>query len=229
MAAMRILAATLAALVAAIALDCTAAPFSVRLGTEKIILDAPPGFSDTGDLASPRLNDLAATLTSASNRILLFALSDGDVRRFMAGDFLDVRRYMIAVTPKGLEQVRVGGEQFNTLVSDALRDLGKPVTVTDYVKFLESQPIGKANLLAELKRESAVFSVLQATRLPPLPGEGFMAKNKPQYLYFTTTLVLLRGKALRLDVYSVTESAPELDWLKSTTERWVQELQRMNK
>src|SRR5262249_54554373 len=139
MAPMRIL----AALLAAVALDCAAAPFSVRLGAEKIVLDAPPGFTDTGDLASPRLNDLAATLTSPpgplpppSNRILLFAPPDADSRRFMQGDFLDMRRYLIAVTPKGLENVRVGGEQFAGLVADALRDLGKPVTVTDYPKFL---------------------------------------------------------------------------------------------
>ena len=225
MAPMRIL----AALLATVSLSCAAAPFSVRLGAEKIVLDTPPGFSDTSDLASPRLNDLAATLTSASNRILLFALTDADLRKFMAGDFLDARRYLIAVTPKGLEQVRVGSDQFKGLVSEALRDLGKPETTADQVKFLDKQPIGKANLLAELKSEATVFSVLQGTRLPPMPGETFWQSSKLQYLYFTTTLLLVRGKALRLDVYAVSEGAPDLDWLKGTTERWVQELQRLNR
>ncbi len=225
MAPMRIL----AALLATVSLSCAAAPFSVRLGVEKIVLDTPPGFSDTGDLASPRLTDLAATLTSASNRILLFALTDADLRKFMAGDFLDARRYLIAVTPKGLEQVRVGSDQFKGLVSEALRDLGKPETTADQVKFLDKQPIGKANLLAELKSEATVFSVLQGTRLPPMPGETFWQSSKLQYLYFTTTLLLVRGKALRLDVYAVSEGAPDLDWLKGTTERWVQELQRLNR
>ena len=136
---------------------------------------------------------------------------------------------MIAVTPKGLEHTRVGSAQFAGLVSDALRDLGKPAAATDYVKFLESQPVGKANLLSELKNESTVFSILQATRLPPMPAESFWSGTKVQYLFFTTTLLLVRGKALRLDVYALSERATEVDWLKATTERWAQELQRLNK
>jgi hypothetical protein len=229
MALVRIPALALAALLSAASLAALATPFSVRLGAEKIVLDTPPGFTDTGDLASPRLNDLAATLTSPSNRILIFALADSDFRKFTQGEFLDMRRYLIAVTPKGLENVRVGQEQFAGLVSDALRDLGRPATVTEYVKYLESQPIGKASLLEELKREPGAFSVLQGTRLPPMQGEKFWQSDKPQYLYFTTTLLLVRGRALRIDVYTVSFGAPELDWLKSTTERWVQELQRLNK
>src|SRR3990167_1396549 len=151
----------LAALVLLAALPAAAAPFTVRLGIERIVLDTPPGFTDTTDLASPRLQDLAAELTSASNRILLFALTDADVRRFTSGDQIELQRYMIAVTPKGLERDRVTDAQFATLVSDSLRDLGTPVQPPDLVKFLESQPIGKANLLAELRREPTAASILQ--------------------------------------------------------------------
>jgi hypothetical protein len=206
-----------------------AAPFTVRLGLEKIALDALPGFTDTMDLASPRLQDLAATLTSASNRILLFALTDTDLRRFTNGDPLDAkRRYMMAVTPKGLERERVGAELFGALVADSLRDFGKPVPVTDLAIFLESRPIGLANLLAELKKEPTAVSVLQATRLPPLPGERMFDKTTPQYLLFTTTFVLLRGKALLLTVYTLFHEPADMDWLKLATQRWVDDLQRLN-
>src|SRR5436190_8908424 len=121
MAAGRTLQGLLACLLAALALDCAAVPFSVRIGLERINLDTPPGFSDTSDLASPRLQDLAATLTSASNRVVIFALSDADVRKFTNGDPIEARRYAVAVTPKGLERLRVNAEQFNTLVADSLR------------------------------------------------------------------------------------------------------------
>jgi hypothetical protein len=108
---MRIPAAPLAALLAvflsALPLTGSAAPFTVRLGLEKIVLDTPPGFSDTTDLASPRLQSLADTLTPASNRILMFALTDADMRGFTLGDQLAARRYMIAVTPRGMENQRV--------------------------------------------------------------------------------------------------------------------------
>ena len=219
----------LAALLAAVSLNAFSAPFSIRLGSEKIVLDTPPGFTDTNDLASPRLQDLAATLTSASNRILLFALSDDDFRHFTQGDRLDWSRYMIAVTPKGLENVRVTPEQFAGFVSDSVRGLGTPVKAGDPVALLKKEPEGKLLLFAELKREPTLVSVLQATRLPPLPAETFWQAGKPQYLFYTTTLFLVRGRALQISVYLIVEANPDLEWLKTTTDRWREEILRLNK
>ncbi len=229
MAVMRIPALAFAACLAALSLDCAATPFSVRLGIEKLVVDTPPGFTDTVDLASPRLQDLADTLTSASNRILIFALSDADVKRFTNGDQLDAKRYMIAVTPKVLERERVTPEQFASLVSDSLHDLGKPVEAKDIVKFLDKQPVGKLVLVAELKKEASAVSVLQGTRLPSLPGATMFDDKKPQYLFSTTTLFLVRGKALQLAVYSLYEGPSDLDWLRTITQRWVDELVRLNR
>ncbi len=219
----------LACLLAAVSLNCLAAPFTVRLGIEKLVLDAPPGFTDTTELASPRLQDLADTLTAASNRVLVFALSDSDVRRFAQGEQMDAKRYMIAVTPKGLERERLTPAQLASYITDSVQNLGKPVNPPDLIKYLEKQPIGKASLLAELKREAATVSVLQATRLPPLPGKKFWESSTPQYLVFTTTIFVVRGKALQLAVFSLYESPADLDWLKTTTERWVDDLQRLNR
>ena len=219
----------LAALMVFLAFNCAAAPFAVRLGAEKIVLDTPPGFSDTGDLASPRLQDLAATLTSASNRILLFALGDADYRRFTQGDKLEWSRYMIAVTPKGLENVRVSSDQFAVFASDSVRGLGKPNQPADVIGFLQREPEGKIHLFAELKREPGVVSVLQAARLPPIPGETFFASSRPQYLFYTTTSFLVRGRALQTSVYLVVEKDPDLEWLKHVTERWREEIVRLNR
>ncbi|HUN68465.1 MAG TPA: hypothetical protein VMU46_06690 [Burkholderiales bacterium] len=226
---MRIPACLLAAPLAALALNCAAAPFTVRLGVERLVLDTPPGFTDTTDLASPRLQDLSETLTPASNRILVFALSDSDVRRFTMGDRLDARRYMIAVTPRGLENVRVSPDQFAALVAESLQGLGKPIESPDLIKFLAAQPIGALHLVAELKREPAAVSVLQALRLPPLPGSTFWESPKPQYQCFTTTLLLVRGKALSLSVYTLYDSPADIDWLKTITQRWQDELLRLNR
>ena len=205
-----------------------AAPFTVRLGADRIVLDAPPGFTDTAELASPRLQELAETLTSASNRILLFALTDADVRRFMTGDQIEARRYMVAVTPKGLEHQRVSPDQFAAYVVDSLQGLGRAVENPDLIKFLESQPIGKANLISELRKEPALVSVMQALRLPELPGTAFWQSKKPQYLCFTTTVFLVRGKALQLSAYTLYDSPADVDWLRGITERWMNELLRLN-
>ena len=131
----------LAALVACLSFGgVLAAPFAVQLGDTRVALDAPPGFSDVQATGSPRLLELAEALTSASNKILLFALEDADVRRFNVGDAPELRRYVIVVTPKGLETTRVTMAAFRTLVSDSLRELGKPPAAdTDLRAYLDAQ------------------------------------------------------------------------------------------
>src|SRR5688572_33501429 len=100
----------LIATVLSVSLQCAAAPFALQLGDARVALDAPPGFADTTFTGSPRLQDAAESLTSPSNRVLLFALSDGDLRRFTQGDVPDLKRFMIASTPKRSEERRVGKE-----------------------------------------------------------------------------------------------------------------------
>lgn len=204
----------------------SAAPFVVQLGLERVTLDAPPGFTDTSFLSSPRLQDLAETLTSASNRILIFAMTDADLRRFMGGDKPDLRRYVAVATPKGLEREKVSEAQFRTFVSDSLRNLGAPPKSLEFQKHLETQAIGQASLLAELKQQPNLVSILQGARLP---NEGGLFTSKPQYLLATTTLFLLRGKALQLAVYSGFDSPGDVDWIVGITERWIEELLRLNR
>jgi len=227
---MRILAAScaLAAAVGVVAVDCAAAPFAVQVGDSRIGVDAPPGFSDTTFTGSPRLQELAESLTSASNRILMFAISDGDLRRFTQGDSPELKRYMIAVTPKGLELEHVGPGQFKTFVSESLAELGKPPEGADYPKFLDTRPRGRMSLLAELRRDEAVVSVLQGTRLPSEKQGLFGSEGPARYLLSTTTLLLLRGKAFNLSVYADYDSTADLDWIRATTARWVDELKRLN-
>jgi len=201
-----------------------AAPFAVPVGSVRIGLDAPAGFADTTFTGSPRLQQIAQSLTSASNRILLFAISDTDLQRFMQGDQPLLRRFMIVVTPRALEDRSVTTDQFDAFAGDALRGLGKPPRQGDMLKYLDAQPPGKTSLLGELRRDTTVVSVLQGTRLP----EQRMFGSKPDYLFSTTTLLNLRGKALSLSVYTHFDSAQDLDWIKAVTARWIEELERLN-
>ena len=203
-----------------------AAPFAVQLGDTRVALDAPPGFADVQGTGSPRLLELGEALTSASNRILLFALEDADVRRFNVGDSPELRRYVIVVTPKGLETARVTLAAFRTLVSDSLRELGAPPAAdADLRGFLDAQTRGRMVLVAELRKDQDLVSVLQGARLPDPQG----ARSAPaRYLLSTTTLMLVRGKALNLSIYTLYGNPADLDWVRSTTARWVEELQRLN-
>jgi len=217
--------ACVAALAAGLAASPAAtAPFALQLGDTRLALDAPPGFADTGFTGSPRLIELAESLTSASNRILLFAVSDADLRSFTLGDRLDLRRYMIAVTPKGLERAWVSPAQFAAFVEEALRGAGAPPPERNFPKHLDAQPLGKASLLAELRRSNDVVSILQGTRLPAAGQRD----DKPVYMFSTTSLVHLRGKAISLAVFTAYDAPQDLEWLTLTTVRWIEDLQRLN-
>lgn len=200
-----------------------AAPFAVQLGDTRVALDAPPGFSDVQATGSPKLLDLAESLTSASNRILLFALEDGDVRRFNVGDTPELRRYSIVITPRGLERERLSPEAFKTFVADSLRELGAlPDAKQKLRTYLDAQPRGRPSLLAELRRDSGVVSILNGARLPD------RERMPPRYLLASTTLLLVRGKALNMGVYTAYDDDADLEWIRATTLRWIDELRRLN-
>jgi hypothetical protein len=224
MAAMRILACS--ALL--FALQCAAAPVPATLGAERLALDAPAGFSDSLQLSSPRLQELAETLAGPSNRVLLFAITDADLRSFMQGDSPAFRRYMVVATPVRLEHQRMDSAAFAEMVREGLGSMGKPVPPDDYIRYLDARPDGRPNLLAELRREPEVATVLQGAKMVVRPATLFK-DEETRYLISTQTLLLLRGKVLHLVVYSHWEGRPDYDWILSTTERWVEELRRLNR
>lgn len=208
-------------LLAALSLSCAAAPFAVRLGAERVALDAPPGFADALELGSPRLQELAESLTSASNRIVLFALTDADLRRFSLGDAPELRRYLLVATPRAMERDRVGLAQFRGFAADAARGLGVPAQPADLRRHLDAQPPGRPSLIAELRRTPQAVTLLVGSRLAGPEG-------KSVYLLSTTTLLLVQAKALSLAAYTGYDDDADLDWLRDTTLRWVDELQRLN-
>jgi len=213
----------LAALLAGFTIQCAAAPFAVQLGDARIVLDPPPGFSDTLQTGSPRLQELSESLTSASNRILLFAISDADLRRFGVGDSLELRRYMIVVTGRGMERERLSDSAFRELAAESARSLGPVPGVTDYVEHLDSRPSGATSLLAELRKDADAVSVLQGMRTK---GSGLF--SSAQYFLSTTSLLLVRGKALSLSVHTRYDDPADLEWIRTTTTRWIDELKRLN-
>src|ERR1700757_2654439 len=130
----------------------------------KLALDTPSGFADVQSTGSPRLLELGEQLTAASNKILLFALEDSDVRRFNVGDSPELRRYAIIVTPRELQGARVTMAAFHALVADATRDLGSPPDPkVELRKYLDAEPRGP-KFLAELRRDQDVVSIIQGAR-----------------------------------------------------------------
>ena len=83
-------------------------------------------------------------------------------------------------------------------------------------------PIQDVHGVRELRREPLTVSQLLGTRLQPRYGDT------PQYLLFTTTQLLLRGKVLSVSAYTGYNDAADVAWLPDMTQRWTGELQRLN-
>lgn len=207
-----------------------AAPFGIQLGPDRLVLDTPFGFSDTAGFGSPRLTEIAETLGDASNRVLVLALSDADTRRFAAGDTPELRRYLLAVTPRVRERDRTTPAQFAALVAETERNFGAaPDASTDFLKYLQGRPPGPAYLLAQLRREPHVLSLLLGTMVPQPPARFWASEKPPVFKLSTTTLALIGGKTLYLSAFSTYDTPADVAWITSITERWVEDLQRLNK
>ena len=201
-----------------------AAPFAVQVGEARIGLDAPPCFADTTFTGSPRLQELAESLTSPSNRILLFAISDGDLRKFTLGDPLELRRSMIAVTAKELEREHVSPQRFAQISAAALpRPGAQPPAGAELAEYIARQAPGQPAVLGELRREADVVSLLMGER-----GTPAARSQKAPYVLSSNTFMLLRGKALQFVVFSLYESPADVDWVRSITARWIDDLRRLN-
>ena len=218
----------LAFLALLLAAPAWATPFVLPVGDARLGFDLPPGFADSIPTGSPRLLDLAESLTPATNRILVFALSDGDMRRFNTGDAPELKQYLLAVIPKALEQDRMSAAGFDRYVEEGRRGMGKPVE-GEFAKALDTRQPGELVLLAELVREPDTLAVIRGLRLPPAESGGLFSSSKPsQYVLSSTTVILLRGKPLTLTLTSGYERQADLEWLRATTLRWIEELRRLN-
>ena len=218
----------LAAVLAAFSLQCAAAPFGLQVGDVRIGFDLPAGFTDSLPTGSPRILDLAESLTPATNRILVFALSDADMRRFNSGDAPELKQYILVATPKSLEYERMSGEAFNRYVSEGRSGMGKPVE-GDFTKALEARQPSQLTLLTELLRDPDAMAVIRGLRLPPAESGGLFSSAKPsQFVLSSTSVILLRGKPLTLNLTSGYEGKADLEWLRATTLRWIEELRRLN-
>ncbi|OAI51630.1 hypothetical protein AYO46_07670 [Betaproteobacteria bacterium SCGC AG-212-J23] len=216
----------LAAALTMVSLQCAAAPFGLQVGDVRLGFDVPAGFADALPSGSPRLQDLAESFTPATNRILVFALSDADMRRFNAGDAPELKSYLLAVTPRALEQDRMSLQAFERYVRDGLRGLGKPIE-GDFTKVLETRPMGEAVVIAELLTDPDAAAVLRAIRIPP--PEGLFSYFKPsQYVLSSSAVILLRGKALTLSLTSGYESKADIDAMRTVMLRWIDDLRRLN-
>ena len=179
-------------------------------------LDAPPGFADTSFTGSPRLQELAESADlGLQPRAAVRPVATRDLRRFTVGDQIEAQRYMVVATPQGLgARQRERGELHQASASDSLRDLGSaPPAGTDYAAYLDTQPPGQRRPARRAGATSQTWSRSCRARACRRQRRD----EPPSYVLSSTTLLLVRGKALSLAVYTAYETADDVEWIRCIT------------
>jgi hypothetical protein len=134
-----------------------------------------------------------------------------------------MRRYVVAATPRAMERDRMSEASFRQFATGEMRGLGKPPASADFPKHLDSHPIGATSFLSELRNDADAVALLQGTRIKD--GGWF---RPSEYLLSSNALVLVRGKVLSLSLFTRYDDPADLEWIRATTARWIDELKRLN-
>ena len=121
------------------------------------------------------------------------------------------------------ERERMTPSTFKSYAAESLRGLGPLAPPGDYRKYLESLPAGTVSMLAQLRDDPDAITLLQGARSKPA---RFFEPST--YQLSSISIVLLRGKPLTLSVYTQYEDPADLEWIRVTTARWIDELKRLN-
>ena len=219
-----------------IALPCFAspawaAPFALQVGDLRLGLDAAGRLRRLPLLTgSPRLIELAESLTAASNRILVFALTDADMRRFNGGDAPELRQRLLVVTPRALEHQRTSGRRVRRQrARDAAlaRQTSRPKAT--------SPEVPRDAPARQRRRASASCA---GSRRSWLSCAAFACRPSRRPVQLLQAVAVRRSRAPPCSCCAAnrcsspsspaTRAKADLEWIRATTLRWIDELRRLN-
>jgi len=230
------LVSTIAAAHAQAPASATAASLSsvrTSIGPTEVVLPVPSGFSDPGDKV-PKLRQFFEKLTPPTNRLLALFVSDADLRTLASGKESPMRRYFMVqtyraaerdtLTVKGFAEVKdtlraqyktmlkSAKPQIDSLIADASRDLAKQAGRPDMtLKVGEMLPL---EIFSETQ-DSISLSALSKVRFET----ASVTREIPLVMAMTT--LTLRGKIAYFYVYSVYDSAADIEWTRQQTRSWL--------
>ena len=80
-------------------------------------------------------------------------------------------------------------------------------------------------MLAVLRNDARMLSIMRGN-MRPLQGAW---REKPVLRLNTITLVLIGGRAFYVSAFSAYDGPADLAWIKTVTERWIEDLERLNR
>jgi len=212
---------------------------TVDVGGQSVYVPAPAGFHEISRL-SPETRKLAETFTPPDNRLLAVFVSESDLGRIMKGETPKAERYMFLQVYRRLENSGISGTQFSQLVGQVKQQQD---TILEKAKDEVGPLVDKAS--GKFADDYGISLKLKIGDLVPLgffmeksDAAGFASFGKIQgdadgqqldsLLVSGISYVRVKGKLLYAYVYGKYETPKDLDWVRTTSTNWVDQILAAN-
>jgi hypothetical protein len=207
---------------------------TIELGGKTIHAPAPSGFHEISEL-SPGTRELAETMTPATNHLLAVFVTEGDRGRILKGESPELSRYMFLQSPKDARPLDVSEAFFQQLAGEYKRQQAK---LFESVKAKIGLEIDKA--LGERYGASLRFGDQVPLGVfldrPNVVGSAIFSKiqvsaagsHRDELLVGAFSLMRVRERILFAYVYGRYGSQEDLEWVRSTSTAWVEQILHSN-
>ncbi len=212
---------------------------SVNIGVQKINIPSPTGFSEISSI-SPETVGMLQDMCPPSNRLLAVFLSQEDVGKIMRGDSAQFEQYMTVQSVKKIEGQSFAKYQFaelrkmlrtqyetlyedqrdsiDTLMNSAGKSLSKRLDEKIDLKIGGVVPLG-----VDSESASSITMSQLAKYNVSTTGQAI------EYIVAgTITALLVNGRVVYLNVYSIYEARSDLEWTRETSKKWIQKILSAN-
>lgn len=211
----------------------------VEIGGVKISVGAPVGFHEISNL-SPETRELAENMTPPTNILLAVFVSEEDLGRILKGQNPTLQRYVLLQTVKEGTDQNFQVEHFRYLI-DQVKETQN--TLLESVKDQTNRFMLDAS--GKVSNQTGVPIDIQANEQVPLGvffenanaiGFAMLARTREEVKGETTdyvfaagsTTLLAKSKIMFAYVYGQFESQADIDWVRSISRTWVNEILNSN-
>jgi hypothetical protein len=212
---------------------------TIEVGGKTIHVPSPAGFHEISEL-SPDTRKLSETMVPSYNRLLAVFVSESDLGRIMKGEPLEFEQYMFLQVYRKVEHTNVSGSQFKQFVGQFKQE---NETLLERVK----DRIGPLldDMSGKLSKDYGVLGKLKLGETVPLGifieqndavGIAFLVKSQVSVegqqidvlMASGMSYIRVKGKILFAYVHSNYETQNNLEWVRTTSRKWVDQILATN-
>ena len=218
----------------------SSSPVEVNIGTTRIILPAPHGFSDPSGL-SKNMEFAAEAMTPPSNRLLKFFIPDKDLGKISSDKSPTLNRYFVVQTMRKLDSANVSDSDFFKL-RESLKSQQKNLFDQSQIKIKNNADIASKKIGEKFGDPTFLLKIGEVLPLGVFhvtnSSLGFSAITKNSFvvngvsketpIVMSAIISLLKGKLIYLYTYSVFKSNADTDWTQSASRHWFASISSSN-